>query len=121
MADFLFVKIDGDFTKINYSDIIYIECLKNYVKIVTTKRTYIVLVTMKHIEERLPQDQFCRIHRSYIVALKHVDCFNSKSVNMGVKTLPLTEHHRNLLLEKVITISAEPRSRTNFGETVLLQ
>ena len=121
MLDFLFVKVDKDYTRVSYSDIIYIEGLKNYVKIVTTKSSYIILVTMKQVEERLPQDKFCRIHRSYIISLNHILQFNSKCVNIGLRALPISEHHRDVLFEKVITLSAEPRNKSNFSQDLIKQ
>jgi DNA-binding LytR/AlgR family response regulator len=66
---------------------------------------------MKNIEEILPQDQFCRVHRSYIVSLNHIDCFNGKSVTIGQKNFPLSEQYRNILLKKVITLTPEMKSR----------
>ena len=119
MLDFLFVKVDKDYTRVSYSDIIYIEGLKNYVKIVTTKSSYIILVTMKQVEERLPQDKFCRIHRSYIISLNHILQFNSKCVNIGLRALPISEHHRDVLFEKVITLSTETRNMSNFPQDLI--
>jgi hypothetical protein len=116
MLDFLFVKVDKDFTRISYSDIIYIEGLKNYVKIVTTKSSYIILVTMKQAVQCLPQDKFCRIHRPYITSLNYILQSKSKCVNIGLRILPISEHHRDVLFEKVIMLNADPEtSQTSPG------
>lgn len=114
MQDFFFLKTNGDYTRVNYSDIVYVECLKNYVRIVTAKTAFIVLVTMKHAEEILPPDKFCRIHRSYIVALNHINRFNSKCVSIGEKELPISEQYKEALIGKVITLTPESRNKENF-------
>lgn len=116
MQDFFFLKTNGDYTRVNYSDIIYVECLKNYVRIVTTKKIFVVLVTMKHVEEMLPHDKFCRIHRSYLVSLNQINRFDNKYVNVGEKRLPVSEQYRNILLEKFTILTPESRNKVSFSK-----
>jgi len=116
MQDFFFLKTNGDYTRIDYSDITYIECLKNYVRVVTAKKTFIFLATMKHVEEILPQDKFCRIHRSYIVSLKQISRFDQKYVYVGEKKFPVSEQYRNALMGKFIVLTPESRSKLNFSK-----
>ena len=116
MRDFLFIKTNGDYTKVKFSKLVYIECLKNYVRIVTKKSSYVILGTMKHVEELMPADQFCRIHRSYIISIKHINRFNGKSVTVGEKNLPLSEQYRSILLKKVITLSPDAKSKEDPTE-----
>jgi DNA-binding LytR/AlgR family response regulator len=111
MQDFLFIKIENVYTKISFSDIIYIESLRNYARLISTKNIYIILVTMKHVEEILPQNLFCRIHRSFIVSLNHVTGFNSNYVYIAGKSFPLSEQYRVILMQRIITLSGEPRNK----------
>lgn len=74
-SDFLMVKTEhkGKFRKVNFDEIIYIEGLKNYVNIFTSKRENITTyVSLSDLEDRLPANLFCRVHRSYIVSLNHI-------------------------------------------------
>jgi DNA-binding LytR/AlgR family response regulator len=116
MQDFFFLKTNGNYIRVDYSDIIYIECLKNYVRIGTTKKAYIILITMKHVEEILPQELFCRIHRSYIVSLKQISRFDQKYVYVGEKKLPVSEQYRNTLIGKFIILTPESRSKVGFSK-----
>jgi DNA-binding LytR/AlgR family response regulator len=116
MQNFFFLKTNGDYIRVNYSDLVYIECVKNYLRIVTTKGTHMVPVTMKHIEEILPQDKFCKIHRSYIVSLNHIDRFNNKWIYMREKKLPISEQHRDIFMGKFMILTPQPRSKVSFSK-----
>lgn len=103
--DYIFVKADKKFVKVKYSDILYIEGLKDYVIIRTTTGRVITLQTMKSLEDKLPQNQFMRIHRSFIV---HVDRINAIVGNMieviernEVKQLPVGKNYRDELFRIV--------------------
>jgi|SRR6185369_7136607 len=109
MLNYLFIRQDGEFSKISCADIVYVEALKKYVRIVTTKRTYLMLVSMRHVEEVLPTDEFCRIHRSYIVSLSHVIKFNNEVVSIGSKDFPIGQQYKGLLQKRVVTLMNEPK------------
>lgn len=83
LNDFIMVKTDhkGKFAKIPFSDILYIESMKNYVAIYTKDREQIItLLTMKELEERLPKEHFFRIHKSYILALSQIKVIDGGEV-----------------------------------------
>ena len=110
MHDYLFVKLDKKFSKIFFSDILYAEAVKKYVKIVTIKKVYLILASMCSVEHILPSSQFCRIHRSYIVSLNHTSHFDNELVYIGDKIFPIGKQHRGILQEKVIILSGELRT-----------
>jgi len=97
--DFLFIKTSHKIQKIFYSDILYLEGLKDYTKIhlVDSKKPFVTLQSLKYFENRLPQDEFIRIHRSYIISLRKVDTVSRKAVLLGETELPCSEHYRNML------------------------
>jgi DNA-binding LytR/AlgR family response regulator len=97
--DFLFIKTSHKIQKIFYSDILYLEGLKDYTKIhlVDSKKPFVTLQSLKYFESRLPHDEFIRIHRSYIISLRKVDTVSRKAVLLGDTELPCSEHYRNLL------------------------
>lgn len=70
--DFIFVKSKSRLVKLNNTDIYYIEALKDYVVINTASTRYTIHSTMRDIEDKMPSDQFIRIHRSYIVRLDKI-------------------------------------------------
>ncbi|MDT8346476.1 MAG: LytTR family DNA-binding domain-containing protein [Flavobacteriaceae bacterium] len=81
-GEHIFVKSNLKKHKVFLNDIVYIEALGDYVKIICAEYHLVVLSTMKSFEERLPEDQFMRVHKSYLINLQRVDNFNSKFINM---------------------------------------
>ncbi|MBE9463853.1 LytR/AlgR family response regulator transcription factor [Dyadobacter subterraneus] len=87
----LYVKSEYQTVKILYSDILYIEGLKDYVKIFTISRPGPVLTRMnvKGIYALLPADRFCRVHQSYIVSIEKIEAFQKKKIWVAQKELPI--------------------------------
>ena len=103
--DFIFVKADKKLVKIKYSDIIYIEGLKDYVIIRINDGRVITLQTMKSLESKLPSNMFMRIHRSYIVGLGKINAVLGNMVEVyekgKAKHLPIGKNYREALLNLV--------------------
>lgn len=78
----LFVKDNNKFTKISFDDILYIEGMKDYIKILCQDKTVITYMRMKGIEDVLPADQFFRIHKSYIVRLQAIKSLMGNTVEV---------------------------------------
>ncbi|MCH2082831.1 MAG: LytTR family DNA-binding domain-containing protein [Saprospiraceae bacterium] len=100
--DYIFVKADKKLIKVNYSDIIYIEGLKDYVIIRMDKNRIITLQTMKSLEEKLPSHIFKRIHRSYIINIEKINAIVGNMVEVvekgQPKHLPIGKNYREDLL-----------------------
>jgi len=109
MHDFLFLKLGKKFSKISFSDIMYAEAVKKYVRIVTPKKVHLILSSMCLVEKVLPSSQFCRIHRSYIISLHYMTDFDSEVVYIGDKIFPIGKQHRGILQERVIILSSDIR------------
>ena len=92
-APYLFVKADGKQVKINFSDLIYVEGLKDYIRIHTKNEKIMVLETMKSFENKLPIN-FKRIHRSYIINLDFLTSIDVNSVYLNQKIIPIGETYR---------------------------
>ncbi|MEO1451629.1 MAG: LytTR family DNA-binding domain-containing protein, partial [Bacteroidota bacterium] len=71
-ADHLFVKVDYEWLRIDYQDILYVEGMREYVNIQTAARRHIVYQSLKKMVELLPDQQFMRVHKSYIVSLPSI-------------------------------------------------
>ncbi|MDR3713692.1 MAG: LytTR family DNA-binding domain-containing protein [Puia sp.] len=107
MQDFFFIRNAGKFERIGFRDIMYIEACKNYSKIVTDKKSYIVLVTMKKVEAALPFHLFCRVHRSFIVSLEKISAFDNNSVFMASREIPIGDQYRDQLEKRVLIIQRD--------------
>ncbi|WP_366186587.1 LytTR family DNA-binding domain-containing protein [Flavobacterium ovatum] len=100
--DFMFVKADYENIKLNYSDILYIEGLKDYVKIHTTDHKYILtLISLIKLEQTLATKGFARIHRSYIINIKHVKSIQKNKVIIDEKRIPISESYKTAFFEKI--------------------
>ncbi len=90
---FIFVKADYKLVKINVDDILFVEGLKDYIKIFTEQKLILTLMSMTAIEEKLPSDEFFRLHRSYIISLSKIDSVSRHRVIIGGK---IHSHQRYL-------------------------
>lgn len=97
--EFLFVKADYKLVKIKFEDILYIEAVKDYVKIKTNKSYVLTLMSMTGIEEKLPSDNFIRVHRSYIVSLNNVNTISRHRIIIGEKYIPISTPYRERFYE----------------------
>lgn len=91
---FIFVKDGTKLVKIRLSEILYIEGLKDYVSIVTRDKKIVSLQTMKSLVEQLPDNQFIRIHNSYIIAFDAIDAIQKEDVQIGKMLLPISDTYR---------------------------
>lgn len=70
-------------------DILYIQGLKDYVKIHTTGKEIITYQTLTYLEEKLPANQFIRVRRSYIISLDYIDAYSSTHIEIGAESIPI--------------------------------
>jgi DNA-binding LytR/AlgR family response regulator len=96
---FLFVKADYKLYKINLKDILYVEGLKDYVKIYISEKPIVTQMSMKALEEKLPSRDFIRVHRSFIVAFNKIDFIQKQMLTIGKKEIPISEHYRDQLFK----------------------
>ncbi len=100
--DYFFIRSDFSFVKINFKDILYIESIKDYVRIVTTTGSHLTSMTMKIIEEQIPMNEFVRIHRSYIVKINKIDAIKNDEIAIGKQVLPVSDSFKESLYKKVV-------------------
>jgi DNA-binding LytR/AlgR family response regulator len=94
---YLYIKVDGSLVKVFHADIVFAQSLKDYIKITTTSGTFLTHLTMKSLLELLPEAQFKRIHRSYVVNLQHVNRIGKDAVVAGTSTLPVGDMYKENL------------------------
>lgn len=91
---FISLRADRKNLKISLIDIVYIESLKDYVKVVTTSKTIITKQPISTVEAMLPRDKFLRIHRSYIVSLQKIESYTHDLVGIGKQEFPISRMYR---------------------------
>ena len=91
---FLFVKADYEMVKINFKDILYIEGLKDYIKIYTGEKPILTLQSLKAMEERLPKKNFFRVHRSYIISFDKIKSVQKSNIKIGEKEIPIGDLYK---------------------------
>jgi len=89
MRDYIFIRSDSKFFRVSFSDIIYIEGMKDYLKIHTKEHVIVTHQTMGEMENILGTAQFLRIHKSYIVSVTNIKAVFGNSVDMGKSLLPI--------------------------------
>lgn len=95
VQDFIFVKTEHKIQKIQLDDILYIEGLKDYISIYTKAERIITLQNMKKMEETLPNSQFIRVHKSYIIALDKIESIERSRISICGKVIPIGDTYRD--------------------------
>jgi DNA-binding LytR/AlgR family response regulator len=86
---FLYFRADRKMVKVFFNDILFIEALKDYIKIVTQSRTIVTKYVLATLAQLLPADEFLRIHKSYIIAINKIESFNADSIQVAKHELPI--------------------------------
>lgn len=94
--EFLFLKSEYKIRRINFNDIVYIEGLKDYIKVYVYghDKPIMSLSSMKAIESKLPSDKFMRVHRSYIVNLERIETVDRSRIVFGKVYIPVSEQYK---------------------------
>lgn len=93
-ATYIFVKTEHRIQKINLDELLYIEGLQNYISIQTTNERILSLQTLKRIENQLPAKDFVRVHKSFIIALKHISFIERSRIAIGETIIPVGDAYR---------------------------
>ena len=92
---FINLRADRKNLKISLDDILYVESLKDYIKVVTPARNIITKQSISSLEDALPKNNFVRIHRSFIVAINKIESFTSDTIEIGKHELPISRMYRH--------------------------
>ena len=95
--DFIFLNVQKRKVKILFSEILYIESQKEYIKIVTTKREYISKMGTHEIESLLPVNLFKRIHRSFIVSISKIESYTAEMVEVNGVSIPIGRGYKDVI------------------------
>lgn len=120
---FLYFRVNRKMIKVFQDEILFIESLKDYIKVFTPNKTIITKQPLSSLEEILPPDAFIRIHRSYIAAIDKIESFDTDSLEIGKKELPIGKIFKLDVL-KILNasslskniISKPPSRKNNTGD-----
>jgi len=98
---FIYLKANRKMIRVVLDDILYIESIRDYVKVVKQNSSIISRQTISSIEVTLPEDKFFRIHRSYIISIDKIKTFTHEIVEIGDKELPIGKLYRNSFLKRL--------------------
>jgi DNA-binding LytR/AlgR family response regulator len=104
LSDCIFVRHLNSMVKVDIKDILYIEAERNYCRIFSSSKEYLVVMALKEMDEKLPHKHFFRIHRSYIINLSQIKEIAATHMVIGNKALPVTKSLREELLKRIQTI-----------------
>lgn len=97
-AEFMMIKSNKKLFKVPYSDILHIQSMGDFVKVITPEKTFISSDTLKNILEQLPEKQFVRIHKSYIISIDAFSYLEGNRVKVGEEFLPVGLTYKERLL-----------------------
>jgi len=100
--EYIFVRADRRFVKINYADITFVEALKDYVIIRATERV-ITRMNLNAISEQLPADIFLRVNKSYIINTRHITSFDNNSIWIGSHEILIGDSYRNCFFNDFVS------------------
>ena len=97
IKDFIFLNVQKKKVKILFSEIVYIESQREYIKIITTKKEYISKMSTHEIEALLPSNLFKRIHRSFIVSISKIESYTAETVEVNGVSIPIGRDYRYII------------------------
>ena len=104
--EYISFRSDRRMIKVALNDILYIESIKDYIKIFTVSNTIVTKQSISSVEEMLPKEMFIRIHRSYIVAVNKIESYNHELVWIARHELPISRMYRHEVSRFLNTFSA---------------
>jgi DNA-binding LytR/AlgR family response regulator len=101
----VFMKVDSLLVSFNLKEVLYVEAYGDYVKIHTEAKTFVVHTKLRTLEGTLPERDFARVHRSFIVRIDKIKNIDTSNLQVGTKIIPISNSYRASLFEKIQTLS----------------
>ena len=98
---YIFLKVGKEQIRVFLKDIIYIEGFKDYIKVHTAAKVFVAFERLSYMEEKLPENKFTRIHKSYIVALDKITKYTAEQIQIGDTALAIGRIFKNNFLKKI--------------------
>lgn len=105
IEDFLYLKENKKMVKVYLNNILYLESIKDYVKVVTSCKTVVTKQQLGHFESTLDNKKFLRIHRSFIVATDKIDAYSLSGIDIGSIELPIGRKYKEEVIEMLESLN----------------
>jgi len=100
--DFIFVRSERKMVRVDFPDILFMESLGDYIKIhLRNGKSLVTRDSMSNLESSLPGEEFIRVHRSYVVAMHHIDSYTSDTIGIGKHEIPISRSYREEVMKKL--------------------
>lgn len=100
--DYIFVKADNKLEKINFSDILFVESMENYISIQTRDRKIITHLTLSMFREKLPVKIFIQPHKSFIVSIDHIISIEGNILHVQSFRIPISKYQKEEVMERIV-------------------
>lgn len=101
-SDYFFIKTDSKYERIQFSDVLFVESMQNYVVIHTINAKHTVYLTLKSVETYLPPTQFLKVQKSFIVALAKIEGIEGSDVLIGKHRIPISRQDKDSVLDVIL-------------------
>jgi DNA-binding LytR/AlgR family response regulator len=101
-AEYFYVKCDGKFERIVYDELIYVEAMANYITLHTLSNKFIVYLTVKGLLEKLPQEKFLQVHKSYVVNLNQINSIEGNVLHLGKTKITIGLSFNEKVMERLL-------------------
>jgi two-component system LytT family response regulator len=95
--DYLYLKVNGHLVKLHHREMLFAQSMRDYIKVVTVSGSYLTHLTIKVLLDLLPQQDFKRVHRSYIVNMRHIDILRKDAVVINKTVIPVGDNYKTNL------------------------
>lgn len=100
-VEYIFVKTENRLEKIMVADILYIEGMRDYRRIFTTQKSIMTLQTFSDLERLLPNQEVCRVHKSYMVAISKIEAIERGRILIGSQRIPVSATYKDAFFSKI--------------------
>lgn len=101
-GDHIFIKSNSKFFRVNFSEILFVEGMRDYLKIHTADYKLVTHQTMNEMEELLPSNRFMRVHRSYIISIAAIKSVSGNTIEIGSVAIPVGINYKEKVMQKIV-------------------
>ncbi|WP_445735430.1 LytR/AlgR family response regulator transcription factor [Mariniflexile sp.] len=106
----IFLKVDKKLLKVNLNDILYVESLKDYIKVITKIGDYVVHKSLTAITEELPLSNFLRVHRSYTISINKISAIEGNTIEIANRRIPIGRNYLKQTKERILNTNEDSES-----------
>ena len=99
--EYIFIKSEGKLVKVNYSEILFIEGMRDYRRIFLQGKSIMTLQTFVELQQLIPPSKICRVHKSYMISISKIDSIDSNAITIGNKIIPISATYKKAFLGRI--------------------